>query len=1615
MKKLLLLIVFGVVSIVFINGQNVFFDGFETGNTHGSAVVGWTQAPTSIWTANNTNTTYNRTPRTGSWNAILIYGSTNWMFKQVSLIGGVNYTLSFYARQDATSEANIRASYGTTNTEAGMTNSIIASTALTSGGYQYFSGSFTPATSGTYYIGIRGDLTFTPWYISIDDISLDYIGTPCSGTPAPGITLASSNPVCSGAAFTLSMSTPPATSGITYQWQTSPTGGNPWTNIAGATSSTYSATQTVGTYYRCRVTCANGGGTANSSSLQVTMAAPSSCYCTPSGSSASYYINNFSTTGGSTNITNNGSGYSAGGYGVFTGQVVTQVQNSSVNFSADFLGGTHGCAIWVDWNQDGTFAAGERMFVTSAYATTAAGSFTVPMTALPGNTRMRVKAAYSNSAPSDPCRTAFSGEMEDYTFNVVATTPCSGTPAPGNTLSTSNPVCSGVGFTLSLSNSLLLSGITYQWQSSPNGTAWTNIPGATSSTYAATQTVGTYYRCVVTCANGGGIGYSTSLQVTMAAPSSCYCIPSGSSASYFIDDFSTTGGSTNITNNNTGYSAGGYGVFTGQVVTQVQNSSVNFSISNDGGAYTYGFAIWVDWNQNGTFEAGERMFVTSAYATTAAGSFTVPMTALPGNTRMRVKAAYSNLAPSDPCRTAFSGEMEDYTFNVVQLVPCSGTPVGGTANATATSGCSGYTSVLSVTGATLASGLTYQWYSSPTGGAPWTAIPGATGETYTATVTTPLYYRRITSCTASGGTGTSTSVQTVVNSFLYCYCTSTATSTVDMDITKVTFGTINNTTANISLTGTQGTATGTAGMYSDWRSSAVPVPSFMQGSTNVFSVSIGGTAYGHQVVVYIDFNQNGSFADAGESFMVFAYANPTLPNTTSYNITIPLSAATGNTGMRIVCVESSSSVSSCGTYTWGETEDYIINITLAPPCSGTPTGGTAAASSSSCGHVGGIYVTGSTVASGLTYQWYSAPAAAGPWTLIAGATGDTYMPSVSGLYYRREIRCTASGLTANSSSLQYTTTAPANDECINATPLTVNANVVCSSVKAGTVLCASASAQANPCSGYADDDVWYSFVATSTSHTISLLNIAGSTTDMYHAVYSGTCGSLTNIKCSDADASTVAGLTIGDTYYVRVYTYTSTSGQTTTFNICVGTPSTSTIVGSDNCVDAQAVCADAGGVGINFGAENNSPFIASPVGQCTYLRNPSWWYFQIESLGPIVMGIASCGDVDFACYGPFNNFACVPADLVGSGSYTYYTSGNSGGTYVETDACEVANLAIPSGNLVDAAYSVSATEILNINPVAVGDYYILIIGNYNNCTGVISLNQTNFGAPGAGSIDCDIVTQCNITSITANTTFNGATYTVYGNINFTDPPNNGNLKICEGVICQTFYPPFTSPTAYSLSGLASDGMQHTLVATFSSTTSNCSKLAIHTAPLPVELVAFDANCLETSADIYWQTASELNNNYFILEKRKAENGFYEIARLQGAGNSNTLVDYHFVDKKMLPGDNYYRLLQVDYDGTVTTYKAIALNCDKNIKGEPIMQAYPNPFKDEINVVIKNIDEGDFTLEIINELGKVVYHEKFTANSSEYQTMLTLNNLQSAVYNLRLNSKKNVVNIRVVKQ
>jgi hypothetical protein len=154
--------------------------------------------------------------------------------------------------------------------------------------------------------------------------------------------------------------------------------------------------------------------------------------------------------------------------------------------------------------------------------------------------------------------------------------------------------------------------------------------------------------------------------------------------------------------------------------------------------------------------------------------------------------------------------------------------------------------------------------------------------------------------------------------------------------------------------------------------------------------------------------------------------------------------------------------------------------------------------------------------------------------------------------------------------------APANDECSAAVSLSVSPTLTCASSVSGTTLSATNSGLAvSPCTGTADDDVWYKFTATGTDHVVLLSNVTAvgtsTSTSVYTQVFSGACGTLTSIKCGTAVNTPLTGLTPGQTYYVRVYN-SNTNGSTlyaNSFNICIGTPPPPPA--NDDCANATSL------------------------------------------------------------------------------------------------------------------------------------------------------------------------------------------------------------------------------------------------------------------------------------------------------------------------------------------------------------------------------------------------------------------------------------------------------------
>jgi gliding motility-associated-like protein len=292
-----------------------------------------------------------------------------------------------------------------------------------------------------------------------------------------------------------------------------------------------------------------------------------------------------------------------------------------------------------------------------------------------------------------------------------------------------------------------------------------------------------------------------------------------------------------------------------------------------------------------------------------------------------------------------------------------------------------------------------------------------------------------------------------------------------------------------------------------------------------------------------------------------------------------------------------------------------------------------------------------------------------------------------------------------------------NDECTGAIEIPVNQNTNCLQTAFGSLAFATGSINANSCGGTIDDDdVWFKFTATSTSHYITILgpNYTGAPFNINYVLYTGTCGVLTQFGgCIINNGNTASGLTVGQTYYVRVYSR-GTTASTTTFELCVGTN-----VGT--CATALPLCAIQpiiipNNVGVPTLPNPVSPYstTSATVGCLGSAPSPTFYYLQIPSNGNYNFFIeqntntnfnAATGiDVDFVAWGPF-------------------------ATNAEACAGITTENAPPTGPSLGCSFSAMATEEFGINNAIAGEVYVIMITNYNGRKGFVRITQTGGPVP----------------------------------------------------------------------------------------------------------------------------------------------------------------------------------------------------------------------------------------------------------------------------------------------
>ena len=552
-----------------------------------------------------------------------------------------------------------------------------------------------------------------------------------------------------------------------------------------------------------------------------------------------------------------------------------------------------------------------------------------------------------------------------------------------------------------------------------------------------------------------------------------------------------------------------------------------------------------------------------------------------------------------------------------------------------------------------------------------------------------------------------------------------------------------------------------------------------------------------------------------------------------------------------------------------------------------------------------------------------------------------------------------------------------NDEACCATSLTVNPDNLCGTTTAGTVLNATASFNSNTCGGTDDDDVWYSFVATHTTHYVSLLNIAGSTTDMYHAVYGGTCSATgASLVCSDANSSTVTGLTIGNTYFIRVYTYTGTTGQNSTFDVCVGSPPPPPV--NDECsgaisltVNPDLLCGTTTTATIASASASSQDATA-----CAGTEDDDVWFSFVATNTEHKVSLLNVSGSTTDMYHSIWEGTCPGLTLFAgtcrdpnSQTVTGLTIGNTYFVRVYTYTATVGQTSVfdicigtpppigPCGNYMyndfcsDPGTLTQGTGTWNYstannytadNPANISIFCGSIENNSWYQFTALATTET-FTFAGVGGTSCGSGIQVEIYDVTTDANGCCTNFTSMSNC-FNPGTQTGGTVTASGLtIGNTYY--------MMIDGNAGAGCDFSV--------------AGWDVSLPIELIKFEGYNFKGGNKLNWSTATEINNDYFIVQKSSDAQSFENIGIVNGYGNSNSLKEYSFIDDSPRANEvAFYRLRQIDFDGKYSHSKILIIET----KEEVDVKIYPNPTSNNFSFDISESDNESYTVIYTNVMG-----------------------------------------------
>jgi len=1205
-----------------------------------------------------------------------------------------------------------------------------------------------------------------------------------------------------------------------------------------------------------------------------------------------------------------------------------------------------------------------------------------------------------------------------------------------------------------------------------------------------------------------------------------YCTPAPSS----VDGSGITRVVFGTIDNVTGDEAGHYGNYSAMSNSVAQGATANVQVRYTTG-YTYYTYIWVDWNNDGDFyDAGEQVVTNQAVSTgtLTAVPFTVPAGATLGAHRMRIGGWYSSGA-GIPCYVGTWASFEDYTLTVtapvaMSFVSCTASQPNTSDVVKVTSDAeiarievvtSGTASPFDVTGFRIrtngsddplndiSSGGVHIYYTGTSSTFAATnefgfANPAAAGANIdiagTQTLNAGTNYFWIAfdidagatlgnlvdaTCNViqmSGGVGNQIPSTTapagnreIIN---VSYCTPAPTSVDGTGITRVVFGTIDNST---------GDEPNHYGDYTAMSNQIAP------GATaNVDITYSTGWTYGTKI--WIDYNDDGDFNDSGEQVY---YGLSTSSNPTTLNASFTVGTNVGAHRMRIGGTDNDAGGDPCYTGSYGSYEDYTIIVgSLAPMAFVSSTTTQAVTSDVSLGMVDQqiigieIVTSGSSTPFNVTQFVVRTDGSTAPLADIPTGTVNIYYTGTDPNFLTSNIFGSANpattGVDINITGTQQLTTGTnyfwlTYDIDVAAT-LGDQVDASCLSIVMDGVGGTQTPSVINPGTGRTIAELPHVFAivieGTNTYWGRSVIHEASS--DSY-VMASYSSDAPTNggrdftviktdiegnprwtkrigtantdnvndiVECADGSGYVMVGYTDWrDLLVIKV----DTSGAEVWSSIIVenfgddqegnsivelsssATPANGFLIAGQNNGDGAIWILNPDGtiyddkyfpqtqefedaietsdgyylvVGTHNESGSNNQFEMvklDPSNLSTAVWDRQWGSGSSDYLYSVVengvgdytvfgiLGTGGAGSSDFyamrvteaggvqwaRAYGGANGEQCYDATYDGTSYYmTGITSSLGGG------GDEVYTIKINSsgdmqwGNVVgtgtwdDEGYAIARPSTGGVvvtgltNNSGTNQYFLKIDedNGYHCCTTGSGGTQTNLAIPTLQSYQAAFGFSFNIGSIT--NTLSQPSLTVYS-----DNPTF-NME-CETPLL-----------------------------------------------LPIELNSFYVVCTEGNAELIWSTSSETNNDYFTVERSYNGTDFTAIARIDGAGNSNTTQFYSFRDlnPQLSSIPAYYRIKQTDFNGKYSYSPVSVANCSVN--NSINCDVFPNPFNSSFFVNINSENVSGYNILISDYLGKIVAAEIIPSGLNRIE--LDMSDLSEGVYFIQIYNETDSYLSKIVK-